>query len=77
MPQSGLSIARHIRPTTMGVRSIGRISAPRTNQRPMQLLVEEQGESGAQDDLDDDGRPDHDVVLPAAFQKNGSLKMAT
>ncbi len=59
-PQSGFRSARHISPTTIGVSSMGRIRIARTMRRAAELLVEEERERRAEDDLDRDARERQD-----------------
>ena len=56
-PQSGLSSARHITPTTIGVISIGSTRMPRTIQAPLRSQIEEQRQRRAEHDLDRDRWP--------------------
>ena len=77
MPQSGLSNARHMTPTTMGVSSIGRMSAPRTNHEPRSFWLKNSANAVPRTTWRTTAAPTMMVVLPAAFQKNGSLKIAT
>ena len=63
-PHCGLSSARHISPTTIGVSSIGRIRIPRTIAEPRRFWLKKSASAVPSDDLDRDaGRHQDQRVL--------------
>ncbi len=75
IPQSGLSRARHISPTTIGVSSIGRTSMPRTNHEPRRCRLKNRARAVPMTTWMATPSPVSRAVLTVACQNTGSAAM--
>ena len=75
-PQSGLSSARHITPTTIGVISIGRSRMPRTIQAPLRSRSKNRASATPSTTWRATATATMMALFMAAFQNSGSTSSA-